>query len=138
MGEEAFPDGDHAGGNRGGIGVAGVVRCERRNVNRTSLCAAAFESVLHRADGAASLGVVHMSSVGGDDVDSKFVAPVIKAENVRRQTFTIIKREDRDRAHFDLVQPLWEFCIRHFAQYIQLGLDKRAKQRCPYYLPLAP
>jgi hypothetical protein len=37
------------------------------------------------------------------------------------KTLTVVKREDGDGANVDFVEPLWEFCIRHFAQYIQLG-----------------
>ena len=51
------------------------------------------------------------------------LSPVIEIENVRCQTLTVVKREDGDRANVDFVEPLWEFCIRHFAQYIQLGPD---------------
>ena len=66
-------------------------------------------------DGAASLIVLRIGAVGGDNVDNEFVALVVETENVRRQTLTVVKGEDRDRAHVDFVQPLWEFCIRHFA-----------------------
>jgi hypothetical protein len=68
-------------------------------------------------DGAASLVVLRMRAIGRDNVYNEFVAFVIEIENVRCQTLTVVKREDGDRANVDFVEPLWEFCIRHFAQY---------------------
>jgi predicted class III extradiol MEMO1 family dioxygenase len=66
-------------------------------------------------DGAVSLTAVRMRAIGGDNVDNEFVALVIETENVRRQTLTVVKREHGDRVQVDFVQPLREFCIRHFA-----------------------
>ena len=68
-------------------------------------------------DGAASLVVFRIRAVGRDNVYNEFVALVIEIENVRCQTLAVVKREDGDRANVDFVEPLWEFYIRHFAQY---------------------
>jgi hypothetical protein len=65
-------------------------------------------------DGAASLTAVGIWVIGGENVDNEFAALVIEIENLHGHTLTVVKLEDGDREQIDLVQPLREFCVRHF------------------------
>ena len=57
-------------------------------------------------DGAAALTAVRMGALGGDSVNNEFAALVIVIADLRRETFTVVEREDADRAGVGFVQPV--------------------------------
>jgi len=66
-------------------------------------------------DGPVSLSAFRTRAVGGDNVDNELVLLVLEIANLRRQTLTVVKGKDSDRADVGFIQPLREFGIRHFA-----------------------